>query len=1217
MTATPSSARGYSVAQVDETAVARLVSEANLSSLVARILVSRGVEEPDDARVFLEPTLDAYWRDPEMLPGMTQAADAVAEAIRAEKSVCVFGDFDADGVTAAALAVRGLRGLDGRVDAVLPHRFREGYGLTRESVDRLIGLAPDMVVTVDCGVSAAEQVARLAEAGVDVVVTDHHEPGGEVPQGVPVTDPKLVEESDGVSHGLSGAGMALKLVQAVGERVGRPDAYRELTDLAALGTIGDVVPLLGENRGLVGDGLARMRAAPRAGLAALGEVAGLDMAALASERAAFGIVPRLNAAGRVSDPRVAFDLLMTDEADEAARLARELDECNRIRQQVELDLFEQAAGVAQEAVEAGSGLIVVAGEGWHEGVRGIVASRLTRLHRLPAFVFTTDGEEARGSGRSVPGLDLFAALSSVEHLFDRFGGHSAAVGATLPAERLREFELELSHVLAAARPAEPAPLVVDGAVRLDELGLELAAELALLEPFGEGNRRPRLVASDVFMNARKRVGKELNHLVFTAFDGVVSVGAVAFRCPDIEGMVDNESAVDLVFELEEDTYRGRSRARMFVRHILLHDPTEGPAAALVDELFESAPAILAGGEYQHIGEAESFHTKLAGVTFEGRQESVAELEPGAPLRLERQPENPHDTNAVAVFDPRGRQVGFFNRRLAEVLAPLLDDGLDLDVTVTDVTGGGEGESLGVNVLVTRRQSEAAVELEVAEERRKELASLSDEALTGGLATHFIGERELLEAQATSLGHLASGRSCLTVMATGRGKSLIFHLHAARLAIAEGKASVFVYPLRALVSDQAFHLTESMGALGVGCRTITGETAPGARDECFGALTSGEVDVLLTTPEFLERHAERFASAGRVGFMVVDEAHHVGLARAGRRPAYSRLGAVAETLSSPVVLAVTATAGDDVAQVVEETLGIDEVVADPSRRDNLRIHDQRTHKDKVAYVASLAARGEKAVVYVNSRSESVRIAERLRRKVSALTHGVAFYNGGVGRLARHAIEHAFREGDLRVVVATSAFGEGVNIPDIDHVVHYHLPFNDVEFNQMSGRAGRDGREAGVHLLYGPKDARINEMILTSVAPPRDDLAELYLALKRLDREDGEGFEVTNAELAEEVEQRRPKTRLGEKGVSAGLGVFRELGLVESEGAGSYRRLRLLPAPEERLDLASSTRYAEGLAEQETFEEFRRWALEAPAEELLARFDSPILPTRSARGSERQG
>lgn len=1200
------------LSQPDPDVVRGLCDATGLSPVVAGIMAARGIRTADEARAFLAPSLDAEWAVVRDIPGLGRAADRVARAVRDGEPIVVFGDFDLDGISAAAVAQLGLRSAGADVRAVVPHRFREGYGLTDASVARLVSMRPALVVTVDCGVSNAAEVAMLKSHGIDVVVTDHHEPGPELPADVAVADPKL--GSDGVP--LSGSGVALALVSEVVARVGAGE-WRSLVDLATLGTVADVVPLVGVNRALVAEGLATARAVPRPGIAALAEVAGVALERLDAEQIAYGLAPRLNAAGRMADPALALELLTTDDPVRAEELAHALDEHNRLRQAAESDLFEAAIAEADRGLGPGDRVLVVAGEGWHEGVRGIVASRLVGRFGVPSLVFTVEGGEAKGSGRSVEGVDLHEAVSSLAPLLTRFGGHSAAVGVTLPVASLDAFREGLAQGVAKL-PASAFERVVrvDSPVSLGGLSTELAAEIATLGPFGFGNPRPLLAVTGVFMNGRKRVGKRGDHLKFAAYDGSASVPAIAFRCSDIERLAGTEAVVDVAFELDVDEWRGVERVQMLVRDIRARDAEpDAAAAALVDDLFERADAILARGEYAGIGDAASFHTKLAGVTFEGRQESVAGLSAGTLLRIERQPDNPHDPCACALFDPHGHQIGYFNRRLSAVIAPLIDAGVDYDVEVTEVTGERDAGSLGVNVLVVRRGADVTADAETVELARARRATLAAETATmrdAELTRHFIGGRSLHDAQARALERLAEDRSVLAVMATGRGKSLVFHMHAAREAIARERASVFCYPLRALVADQAFHLKESLARIGIGVRTLTGETAPADRDEAFAALTDGSLDVVLTTPEFLDHHASRFAACGRVGFVVIDEAHHIGLAGANHRPVYGRLDRALEALGSPVVLAVTATAPDDVATAITGTLGISEVVLDATVRDNLEISDERGIADKNAYLASLAARGEKVIAYVNSREGSVRLARQLRSRVADLRHRCAFYNGGMTRESRHAVERAFRDGDISVVVATSAFGEGVNIPDVRHVALVHLPMGEVEFNQLCGRGGRDGLPATVHLLFGPKDVRLNRMILEAAAPSRDDLAALYLALRDLARTNGTAVEVTNAELAEIVGRKRPGSSLTDRGVSTGIGVFRELGLVESEGTGSYRRLTLLPAPDQKLDLTSSVRYTEGLDEMMAFEAFKEYVLDTPAPRLLEAFNRPILPTQSAGG-----
>ena len=1197
------------LAPADPKTVDALTKSTGLSPITARILVSRGLEDAEAVERFLSPDLDRDWLSPSLIPGMTDAAQAVASAISEDGHVVVFGDFDLDGVSAAAVAARGLRALGARVSAVVPHRFREGYGLSAAAVARVMLLKPDLIVTVDCGISAADEVSSLIARGVRVVVTDHHEPGAGVPQGVPVADPKL-DSVQCPSCDLAGAGVALKLVQAVGALLGDPHGWRELVDLASLGTIADIVPLTAENRALVAAGVEKMRRSPRVCISALAAVGGLSPDALSADGVAFSLAPRLNAAGRMDDPQVSLDLLMSDDPVEAEQLAARLDEHNRARQAVEADLYEAALAQAQRTYQGGRGLIL-AGEGWHEGVKGIVASRMTNLFHVPTLLFTIENGVARGSGRSVGSVDLFRVLEACSGLLERFGGHAAAVGCSLPAEKLDAFT-EAFNAALDALPAEQfeTSRSIDAEVELEDVSVELGAEFALLQPFGHANRSPLLAARNVFMNGRQRVGKTGNHLKFSAFNGAITVPAIMFRCGEIEELIGPDAPVDLAFEASVDEWRGRTRVQLMVRDVAPRDiEPDAPAFALVTELFEKADEILAREAYAGIEDAPFFNTKLAGVTFEGRQEVLERLSAGTPLRLERKPENPFDANACALFDPHGDQVGFLNRRLAAALAPVLDAGVAYDVEVTEVTGGDDGRSFGVNVMVSRRDTEEtlAERSRVRAQRRAELASLTAEELDAELTRCFIGDRTLHEAQARSLSHLAAGESTLTVMATGRGKSLIFHLHAARTALRDARASVFVYPLRALVADQAFHLDEAFTDVGLAVRTVTGESSHSERDDAFLALREGELDVVLTTPEFLHLYASRFAEGGRVGFLVVDEAHHVGMARAGHRPAYAKLGEAREALGNPVVLAVTATANGGTAASIETILGTTRRVLDPTVRANLLVVDQRDARDKDGYLVELAGSGDKTVIYVNSREQSVKLARMLRKRVPGIAMRTAFYNGGLARSARHAVERAFHSGDLSVIVSTSAFGEGVNIPDIRNVVLYHLPFNDVEFNQMSGRAGRDGAAARIHLVFGSRDARINEMILSSQAPCREDMAVLYAELRDLGRREGSGFEVTNAELAERSKRRHKEFSLDERGVSSALGVFRELGFITGEGHGAYRRLTFVPT-DQKVELDSSVRYVEGKDELEGFASFKQWALTSEPETLLARFNRPILPDR---------
>ena len=565
----------WQILEGDEGESRRLASELGITPLVARVLVARGITDADAARAFLSPSLERDWCDPLCIPGLREAADRLERAIGLGETVAVFGDFDVDGMSAATLLSLGLRQLGADVYAFIPDRFAEGYGLSDTALARVVDAChPDLIVTVDNGIAAAREVEGLLARGIDVVITDHHEPADLVPKGVPVCDPKL--DPTCPSRELAGVGVALKIICELGLRLGMPDLWRSLTDLACLGTVSDMMLLQGENRALVADGIARMRTTTRPGIVALAATAGCDLSTITADALPFSLVPRLNAAGRMGKTDVAFRILLTDDVAEASTLAAELEQINTDRRAIEGELSDAAIAEA-ERIWHGERAVVVAGRGWHEGVKGIVASRLVSKYHVPAIVFSiTEEGEARGSGRSVGSVDLFHAVEQCADLTIRFGGHEGAVGVTVAADRVDAFRERLQAALAEL-PAEQFESTgeVTALVDLGELSVDSINALEVLQPFGQGNKKPLFGVRGVTMRNRARAGAAGNHLRFVATDGLAQVPAIMFRVPDIDRAAAEDGVVDLVFEAVNETWQGRTKVKLMVKDILYRDGGEG------------------------------------------------------------------------------------------------------------------------------------------------------------------------------------------------------------------------------------------------------------------------------------------------------------------------------------------------------------------------------------------------------------------------------------------------------------------------------------------------------------------------------------------------------------------------------------------------------------------------------------------------------------------
>ncbi|MBI5832837.1 MAG: single-stranded-DNA-specific exonuclease RecJ [Armatimonadetes bacterium] len=537
-----------------------------IDPVVAHILLNRGLT-PEAMPEFLRPTL-ASLHDPALLPDMAPAAERLATAVREQQSVCIYGDYDADGSTAGALLYKFLLARGVKVNYYVPDRFDEGYGLNAGAVIRVLTQhKPNLMVTVDCGVSGAAEIETAVSLGVDVIVTDHHLPPERLPA-VPTVDPQRAE-SQYPQKEICGAAVAYKLCLKTAELLGEDPKVpaAELLELVAIGTVADIMPLVGENRFFVYHGLKRLGRTTSPGLLAMLQIAGLGKSGRLSARdIGFGIGPRLNAAGRLETARAAFDLLTTEDNQQAWELADSLEKLNRERREVESRLTDLAHERVRNLSLHEKWGLVVSGDGWHEGVVGLVASRLCQRYHRPTLVISISGENAKGSGRSTNVVDLHAALNDCADLLTGFGGHHHAAGFSLPAANI-EALCERFDAAVRSRMTEDdlTPVVeYECAVKGRMATLELARQLAALEPFGHGNPAPVLKLTDVEI-ASVRVTNDGNHLQLSfRTDMRGQLKAFWPQAGQNAERVEVGARVEAVGSLAVDSWNGEERAQFTV-----------------------------------------------------------------------------------------------------------------------------------------------------------------------------------------------------------------------------------------------------------------------------------------------------------------------------------------------------------------------------------------------------------------------------------------------------------------------------------------------------------------------------------------------------------------------------------------------------------------------------------------------------------------------------
>ena len=539
------------------------LERAGLPPLCAAVLCARGVDTAPAASAFLAhgPNL---LHDPFLLRDMEKAVERISRAIREQETVAVYGDYDVDGITATCLLTQFLRTLGGQVVSYIPDRTEEGYGLNNHAIDALARQGVTLIVTVDCGITAAQEVEYARALGVDVVITDHHQCKEVLPQAVAVVDPRRPDCSYPFPD-LAGVGVALKLALALTAPAQRPQVLLDYGELAAIGTVADVMLLQGENRALVHLGLERLADCSRPGLQALLREAGCPRGQVPTTvTIGYGLAPRINAAGRMEQAGTALELLLTQDPQRGQELAQELCQLNRLRQAIELEIFQHCDQLLTHTPALSAPVIVLAGEGWHQGVIGIVASRLAEKYACPAFMISLDGDKGKGSCRSFGGFNLFAALERCAPLLDSYGGHELAAGFSIRRDNIPAFRAALCQLVEEFAGHQPMESSLDVDCEIPHCSLlstQDVESLSLLEPFGSGNPKPVFLLRSVCVLSHTDVGGGRHLKLKLRRDGVV-MDAIFFSANTAACGIENGQRLDIAFTLQINQFRGNRTVQL-------------------------------------------------------------------------------------------------------------------------------------------------------------------------------------------------------------------------------------------------------------------------------------------------------------------------------------------------------------------------------------------------------------------------------------------------------------------------------------------------------------------------------------------------------------------------------------------------------------------------------------------------------------------------------
>ena len=548
----------------DNKKIKEISEKFQISELLSAVLVNRNITNDDDIKLFLNPTRNDF-HDPYLMPDMKPAVDRIIKAIENNEKTIIYGDYDVDGITSITILTRFLQERGLMVSSYIPNRLDEGYGLNRDAIKNIADEGYKLIITVDCGISGTEEVDYAYSLGMEVIVTDHHEPLDILPKALAVIDCKR-KDSQYPFSSFAGVGVAFKLAQAIGIRLGLPEKeYLKFLDIVCIGTISDIVPLIDENRVIAKLGLKLIEQTRLPGVKAL--LNATSYKDVNSNTVSFGIAPRINACGRMGHERDALDLFLTENIVEANRITEKLNEYNKKRQEIEKRMFEEAIlKIEQENIKE-KNAIVLGGENWHHGVIGIVASKITELYYKPSILICFEDGEGKGSGRSIPGFDLHAALCTSSDYLEKYGGHEMAVGLSLKQNKFEDFKNAFEEIARKAHTEEFIPVIkVDKEINLKDITLENVKSLNLLEPFGESNKTPIFIYKNLRIDSIRALS-EGKHLKLTLKDGNTIINAIGFNMGHYSEEYLIGDKIDVIGTLEINVFNGLESVQINMKDI--------------------------------------------------------------------------------------------------------------------------------------------------------------------------------------------------------------------------------------------------------------------------------------------------------------------------------------------------------------------------------------------------------------------------------------------------------------------------------------------------------------------------------------------------------------------------------------------------------------------------------------------------------------------------
>ncbi len=1118
--------------------------ELGISEVSAQVLINRGIDVVDGAKHFLNPSLNML-HNPFLFSQMEKSVTRIFAAIDGNEKILIYGDYDVDGITSVSILISVLRSLGARAQFYVPNRLEEGYGLNAPAIKQAKDDNTNLIITADCGISAHSEIELANKYGMDVIVTDHHELPKDLPEAFSIINPKMPGCNYPFS-GLAGAGVAFKLAQALMIKINGVEGEREIInkymELVSLATIADIVPLTGENRVIAKFGLEKLKNTTFPGLKALLKVSGLENKKVDSIGVGFGLAPRINAVGRMGDPSLGIQLLITDSQEEAERIAQILDEQNKERKIQEGRIFQEALELIEATVDQGKDkVIVVAHENWHTGIIGIVASRISEMFYKPCILLSLEDNEAIGSARSIENFHLYDALSHSSDLLLRFGGHEQAAGLLLSPDKIDAFRHKINQY--AHKVIEPQDLLpklkIDCEVSLDDVSLDLVHELDRLEPFGAENPSPILSAKSINVSGYRPVGKDGRHLKLTikTEQGKV-IDAIGFGLAGFcDLLFDNPHNLDIAFSVEENTWNGKTDLQLNIVDIRDSD-SDNP---FISYLFSNE-------------KNSSYHMNEAQTTDYGLSIKMEKDESKKPYKLK--------LLKSLVETVKGQ--GYMGNK----------KNIQSGKNTKDKENGKNQIYIecGKNVMGFKNNDMKIMEdVEDAENHMSIVDDILDVIGIDKSALNLdkLEFYDLLRAILNRCNVLHSTPFLWIPAIAGIIPPLVAS------GFLQGPV-IFICSTDLSAKKLYDNISYILGNIGITIDMFSPLQTVAKQSKIKVYLKENALDILITTEKYFNMYLKDLSMYKKIPeilcyFVEKPKDKSIELSKNIMESIESSL----TIFKSPSIYLIT----DLNKEKFED--GVFHYCAGNSVSINdFAINDLEINKtdDKIKLVEEFIAKDEKVLIYVNYPQRAVNIARILSRQMR--DKNIPFYHGKMQDKDRIVLAHLVREKRIDVLVSTGSFVvEGLGF-SFDHILFFDLPYAKGQFLSQCMAAGEN---CGIQLLFSELDVANTLEVMTEYYPNRKKLVDIYLGIKKACN-GNDYFSGTKKQLVK-YSDAFCSFQVNEGFLCIALQIFQEMELITVTYKELNINVRFNVGNGNKVDLTKSITYAEGKLIRENY---RKWA-----------------------------